>query len=133
MEEEKIITCHKCKGLNPSGYSLCRFCGTYLETYNPKDNLNNLRERYNNYESQMLISIVNDKSGDYTKEAIAIAKEILDERLYVYCKSCGLKMPSNYQFCNNCGTKIIKKRTCNKCNFVFELDGNFCPNCGNAV
>jgi RNA polymerase subunit RPABC4/transcription elongation factor Spt4 len=133
MDKEKIITCYKCKGLNPSGYSLCRFCGTFLEPYNLKDNLDKLRERYNSYETQKLILITNAKAGDCTKEAIAIATEILEERLYVYCKTCGSMMQVHYQFCNNCGTKIIKKRTCCKCNFVFELDGNFCSNCGNAV
>ncbi len=109
------------------------FIKGYTNKLDSMDKLNKLRESYLNYETEKLITIANDKTGDYTKEAIAIAREILEERLYVYCKSCGFKMPSNYQFCNNCGTKIIKKRTCNKCNFIFELDGNFCPNCGNAV
>lgn len=109
------------------------FIKVYTKKLESIDKLNKLRESYLSYETEKLITIANDKADDYTKEAIAIATEILAERLYVYCKSCGLKILSHYQFCNNCGTKIIKKRTCNKCNFVFELDGNYCPNCGNAV
>jgi len=109
------------------------FINGYTKKLDSMDKLNKLRESYLGYETEKLITIANDKIGDYTKEAIAIAKEILEERLYINCKSCGLKMPSHFQFCNNCGAKITKRRTCKKCNYVFELNGNFCPNCGDKI
>lgn len=46
------------------------------------------------------------------------------------CDACGHNNPSQAQFCNNCGSKIIKEITCGNCNEKLPKDAKFCHHCG---
>ena len=55
--------------------------------------------------------------------------KIVNKKVY-HCETCGLEVLPEYNFCKNCGSKVIKERLCSKCNISLKVDGDYCPNCG---
>ena len=56
------------------------------------------------------------------------------------CTDCGTKLPTNVQFCSNCGHEIAKaeetvKQTmkCPKCGTTADKDAKFCEECGAEI
>lgn len=49
------------------------------------------------------------------------------------CKNCGAKIKDDFDFCPNCGTKIIKELICPNCGTTNELDASFCKKCGTRL
>lgn len=49
------------------------------------------------------------------------------------CRNCGKKVKDDYDFCPNCGAKIVRELICPKCGTKNELDSSFCKKCGTRL
>lgn len=47
-----------------------------------------------------------------------------------FCDNCGAALAPGVVFCEECGTQITSKPSCQKCGYVFERPGKYCPKCG---
>lgn len=50
---------------------------------------------------------------------------------YIKCANCGASLDKSSQFCNQCGSPVIK--CCPKCNAQLPANSKFCPSCGEKI
>lgn len=48
----------------------------------------------------------------------------------IKCTKCGSEIPTESNYCPNCGNKVEKKFFCSNCGREMSQDSNFCSNCG---
>lgn len=46
------------------------------------------------------------------------------------CQVCGTENPEDYNFCQECGQKLIKSHFCPTCGYKNQLEAKFCIDCG---
>ncbi len=46
------------------------------------------------------------------------------------CYKCNEENDSDAKFCSNCGTALLKSKSCPQCNELNDPDAKFCDNCG---
>lgn len=49
------------------------------------------------------------------------------------CNNCGHKIKDDFEFCPNCGAKIIRELVCSNCGTVNDVDASFCKKCGKSL
>ena len=51
----------------------------------------------------------------------------------MFCKNCNNKISDSANFCEHCGTKVVREIRCSDCNTKLNESSNFCSKCGTKV
>ena len=49
------------------------------------------------------------------------------------CKKCGAELLDTDKFCNQCGSKVVRKKKCPECGAALREGAKFCPECGKTI
>ena len=50
----------------------------------------------------------------------------------IVCPKCGVALPNGIDYCNVCGTQILKTKKCSKCGQTNKIRARYCKNCGES-
>lgn len=60
------------------------------------------------------------------------SKSPVSEKSTLTCLKCGNEVPSEYQFCPNCGQSTVTEKSCISCGKLIPVDFAFCAYCGTS-